>query len=403
MRNTRTSIVLLWALVAGAAVLAMGCASEHRAVQSEQALLAQKAKEEKSQQEVFAAAVERLVEAVAARSAGKTEPATLNILAMSGGGDYGAFGAGFLVGWGESADASYHRPEFDAVSGVSTGALLAPYAFVGTDSSCEKVQGFYRNPKPDWVEERGLFFFMPNNPSLMTIPGLQRDIKTAVDDSVIKAMAAQSAKGRVLMISATNLDFGTQHLWDLGEESARSLKTGDPDRVRKILLASAAIPAVFPPVLIDDVAYADGGVTANVLLRLAPKAPNGFIQVWKRQHPELPMPKVRYWVIINNQLHQPPVTVQPQWPKVLSPALATSIRSATLAEVRWLVAEAEYTNVAFGTDIEVRVVAIPDEWRAPVHGDFQKKTMESLTDLGRKLGAEESSWQLWASVAKSKP
>ena len=382
------------------ALLATGCSSQKRAFQTEQTLLTQRAANEKSQREVFFETVERLVDRVAAETADKKEPATINILAMSGGGDKGAFGAGFLVGWGQSTDESYRRPEFDAVTGVSTGALLAPFAFLGTDQSCKAVEDFYRHPKKDWVKSR-LLFFLPTNPSFMTLPGLEREINTAMNDTMIQAMATESAKGRAVIIAATNLDNGTQQFWNLGEEAAQSLKIGDSDRVRRILLASAAIPAVFPPVIIDGAAYADGGVTANVFLRLDPEVPSGFIQVWRRKHPDQPLPKVRYWVIINNQLRQQPKTVQPKWPAVVAPSLDTAVRSATVAEVRWLTAQANYANAAYGTDIEVRVVAIPDEWRAPVPGSFKQETMESMTDLGRKLGAEKSSWQLWTAPKRS--
>lgn len=383
---------------------ATGCSSEKRPVQTEQALLAARAERIESQNAVFVAAIERLVDRVAARSAGQKEPATVNLLAMSGGGDFGAFGAGFLVGWGQSTDAAYRRPEFDAVTGVSTGALLAPFAFLGTEESCGLVEKFYRNPKKDWILSRGLFFFLPSNPSFMTIDGLERELKSAVDDNMVKAIAAEGAKGRLLMVSATDLDQAEQHFWSLGDEAKKATAAGgDPDRVRKILMASAAIPAVFPPVAIDGSAYADGGVSANVFLRLDPESPNGFIRVWQRKHPNLPLPKFHYWIIVNNQIHQPPKTVQPKWPAVIAPSLATAIRSATVAEVRWLTAQALYANAAFGTDIEVRVVAIPDEWRAPVPGDFQKETMESLTDLGRKMGADQTSWKLWAAPRKAAP
>lgn len=373
---------------------ATGCSSQSRTVQTEQSLLTQRAENEIAQREVFDRAVERLVDRVAAETSSTNDPVTVDLLAMSGGGDYGAFGAGFLVGWGQSTDASYRRPQFDAVTGVSTGALLAPFAFLGTDQSCESVEHFYRNPQKDWVTSRWLFF-LPKNPSFMTIPGLEREIGAAVDDTIIRALATESAKGRVLFIAATNLDTGTQHFWNLGAEAAKSIENGDSQRVRKILLASAAIPAIFPPVVIDGTAYADGGVTANVFLRLDPEAPDGFQNVWRRKYPDLPKPKMRYWIIINNQLYQPPKTVQPRWPAVMSPSLGTAIRSATMAEVRWLAAQAKYANAAFDANIEVRVVAIPDEWRPPVPGDFKQETMESLTDLGRKLGAEKSSWQLW--------
>lgn len=321
----------------------------------------------------------------------------MDILALSGGGDYGAFGAGFLVGWGKAADPMMRRPDFDAVSGVSTGALLAPFAYVGTDEACEFVETFYRNPRKDWVEERGLLFFLPSNPSFMTIETLERDIRKAFDKRFVDQIAEQSRKKKVLVISATDLDFGRQKFWDVSAEAESASASGNLDRLHRMLLASAAIPVAFPPVAIDGSLYADGGVTANVFLRLNPHASDGFLQRWTKEHPGKPLPKIRYWVIINNQLKQPPKTIQSKWPAVASPALSSSIRSATIAEVRWLAAEADFVNATWHTDIEVRVVAIPDDWRAPVPGDFMKETMESLSELGRKMGEDPNSWSLWAS------
>jgi hypothetical protein len=84
----------------------------------------------------------------------------------------------------------------------------------------------------------------------------------------------------------------------------------------------------------------------------------------------------------------------------MGPSLATAIRSATLAEVRWLAAQADYVNTKYGTDIEVRVVGIPDSWRPPVEGDFKQETMASLCDLGRKMGADPGSWKVLAAPEK---
>lgn len=322
--------------------------------------------------------------------------ATINILAMSGGGDYGAFGAGFLVGWGSIDDPEWRRPDFDVVTGVSTGALLAPFAFVDTDESCLAVETLYRNPKKDWVEENGLLFFLPSNPSFMTLPGLERDIRAAVNADMIAKMAEQSRAGRVLAISSTDLDLGRQKFWEVGAEAEAAVASGNDDRVHRILLASAAIPAVFPPVELGDEIYGDGGITANVFFRLDTRNPGALFQRWKAAHPATPLPKVRYWIIINNQLQHLAKTVQRRWPSVIGPALEIAIRSATLAEVRWLAAEADYVNARYGTDVEVRVVGIPSDWRPPVEGDFQKENMASLADLGRELGSNPRSWTLWA-------
>jgi hypothetical protein len=326
-------------------------------------------------------------------------PPVFEFLALSGGGDFGAFGAGFLIGWGQTADAKDRRPDFDVVTGVSTGALLAPFAYVGSDEACAYVEDFYRNPKKNWVEERGFLFFLPSNPSFMKNVGLERDIRSAMGRKFIDRMAEQSRNGKVLVISATDLDLGRQKFWSVGHEAERASETGDVDRLQRILMASAAIPAVFPPVEIDGSLYADGGVTANVFLRLDPRSPEAIIPRWKREHADKKFPKVRYWIIINNQLNQAPKTVQQKWPSILGPSLATAIRSATVAEVRWIAAQADYVNAMMGTDIEVRVVSIPDDWRAPVPGDFQKATMESLADLGRKMGADPNSWKVWATPA----
>jgi hypothetical protein len=323
------------------------------------------------------------------------EVPTMNVLAMSGGGDYGAFGAGFLVGWGSVSDPSWHRPDFDIVTGVSTGALLAPFAYLGTDEACLAVESLYRNPKKDWVVENGLLFFLPSNPSFMKIPGLERDLRAVVDGKMIAKMAEQSRAGKLLAISSTDLDLGRQKFWEVGAEAEAAAESGNYDRVQRILLASAAIPAVFPPIEIGDSIYGDGGVTANVFFRLDIRNPSALFPRWKAAHPDKPLPKIRYWVIINNQAAHIPKTVQAKWPEVIGPSLAAAIRSATLAEVRWLAAQADYVNTKYGTDIEIRVVNIPNDWRPPVAGDFEQKTMESLTDLGRKLGSDPKAWTLW--------
>jgi hypothetical protein len=389
--------------LAGACLSGMwGCAEPERRSLSDGELQALSAADAVQSKEAFRNMIGRMMTRVERKVQASTEssPAVLDVLAMSGGGDFGAYGAGFLVGWGMAADPAHRRPDFDAVSGVSTGALLAPFAFLGTDEACRHVEQFYRDPKQDWIKSRGPLFFLPSNPSFMAIRGLERDIRSAVSEEYVQQLAEESKKGKILIISATNLDLGRQHFWDVGGEAEDAVANGRPDRVDRIMMASAAIPAVFPPVELDGALYADGGVTANVFVRLEPHSPDGLIQRWMKAHPGTPLPRVRYWVIINNQLSQAPTTVQRKWPAVMSPSLATAIRSATIAEVRWLAAQADYVNAVYKTDIEVRVTAIPNDWRPKTAGDFLKETMESLSDLGRKMGADPNSWSLWASPSQ---
>ena len=124
---------------------------------------------------------------------------TIDLLVISGGGDWGAFGAGVLKGWWR-VKGPLARPQFDVVTGVSTGALIAPFAFLGDDASIERIVQLYRNPQKDIATSRGWLFFLPNNPSLYVLPGLERELGTAVDRALLERIVAEGAKGRALLV-----------------------------------------------------------------------------------------------------------------------------------------------------------------------------------------------------------
>lgn len=393
-----------WAACAAIGLAVSGCGGAKRPTLTSEQL---QARADEDTAEIVSTTVTTVQKTIGRLTASMAEhggaPPTLNILAMSGGGDFGAFGAGFLVGWGENPDGDFVRPDFDVVTGVSTGAMLAPFAFVGTDKALRTVETFYRNPKKDWIKERGPLFFLPSNPSFATLPGLERDLRATMNAAFIAEMAEASRRGKALGISATDLDLGRQTFWEVGSEAEAAVASGDYDRVNRIMLASAAIPGIFPPVQIGSSMYCDGGVTANILLKLDPRNPNGLIARWKAAHPDKPLPRARYWVIVNNQLKHPAKTVQEKWTEIIGASLGVVIRSATIAEVRWLAAEADYVNAKYGADIEVRVVAIPDDWRPPVEGSFEQGTMNALADLGREMGATSSSWTVWSKPDRAGP
>ncbi len=393
--NISAALAVSPVVALGLSLLLSGCGAATRPELTAEQLREVSAADLADTQEIFRDGIGRLIARVEREGKDGAEP-IIDILALSGGGDYGAFGAGFLTGWGSVPDPAWRRPEFDVVTGVSTGALLAPFAFVGDEKSLSVVEDFYRNPRKDWVRERGALFFLPSNPSFATIPGLERDIRAVMDAQFVANVADRSSDGALLLVSATDLELGRQKYWNVGVEAEKARVSGNETKMEDMMLASAAIPGVFPPRQIGDSVYADGGVSANVLLKLDPRNPAGFVQRWKAAHAGAPLPKVRYWIIINNQSSHQPKTVQIKWPAVVSPSLATAIRSATLAEVRWLSAQADYVNLKYNAKIEVRVVSIPDEWRPPVEGSFVKESMTSLADLGRKLGADPKSWTLWS-------
>jgi hypothetical protein len=191
-----------------------------------------------------------------------------NFLAVSGGSDNGAFGAGLLVGSTAAGD----RPEFKVVTGISTGALTAPFAFLGPAYDAQ-LREVYTGIRPaDVFEARGYLAAVFDDAMADTRP-LFRLISRYADESMLAAIAREHAKGRLLLIGTTNLDVMRPVIWNIGAIAA-SGHPGALDLFRRILLASASVSAAFPPVLIDveiggrrhQEMHVDGGAVAQLFL-----------------------------------------------------------------------------------------------------------------------------------------
>jgi len=189
-------------------------------------------------------------------------------LAVSGGGDNGAFGAGLLNGWTETGK----RPEFKLVTGISTGALIAPFAFLGADYDAGLREG-YTNMTADKVyRAKGITAALFDDAMADTGP-LAQVIARYADQKMLEAIAGEYLKGRLLFIGTTDLDAQRPVLWNIGAIAA-SGHPGALELFRKILRASAAIPGAFPPVMIDveldgrkyQEMHVDGGVIAQLFL-----------------------------------------------------------------------------------------------------------------------------------------
>lgn len=327
-----------------------------------------------------------------ATGAVKTPP-VIDILIVSGGGDWGAFGAGFLKGWlSLPAQHPLAKPEFDVVTGVSTGALIAPFAFLGDAQSTDQIVNLYRNPQPDWVRQRGYLFFLPDNISFAEVPGLEREMRTYVTPEMVRRIAQAGADGRIAAVNTTNLDEGTSRVFDLVDEARRATETGQLNRIHDVMLASAGIPGAFPFRMIDDHLYVDGGVTGNIIYGGRVGEEDSLPALWQKAYPGLPIPKMRYWVIFNNQFRPVPVVTAANWPAVIQRSMDTSTRAATSTALRHLFAIAEISRLKRRAEVEVRIVSIPGDWTPPVAGVFVKQTMNDLADLGEKLGRDPASW-----------
>jgi hypothetical protein len=169
-----------------------------------------------------------------------------HVLALSGGGDNGAFGAGLLVGWTAHGD----RPAFKLVTGVSTGALIAVYAFLGPEYDPLLTEVYTELNPSEVYEERFLPVAAIAQDALSDTGPLYQTISHYFTEEIMRKIALEYEKGRLLAIQTTDLDAGRPVFWNIGAIAA----SGNPqalDLIRHVLLASAAIPAAFPPVLFD--------------------------------------------------------------------------------------------------------------------------------------------------------
>jgi len=190
------------------------------------------------------------------------------VLAISGGGDNGAFGAGVLCGWTVAGD----RPEFELVTGVSTGSLLAPFAFLGAAYDPQLKAVYTTVTADDIYHTRGLLDSIFNDAFADTTP-LFEHISKSFDEAMMKAVAAEYRKGRLLLIASTNLDAQEPSIWNIGA-IADSGHPGALDLIRNVLRASAAVPGFFQPVMIDveidgkkyQELHVDGGAIAQMFL-----------------------------------------------------------------------------------------------------------------------------------------
>lgn len=311
--------------------------------------------------------------AALARLAG---PEPVDLLALSGGGDGGAFGAGVLKGWTGRGD----RPEFDYVTGVSTGAMIAPLAFLGP-SYDDLLRTFYTGTTVADVLLLRPWQLLTGGPAAGDSAPLRARIDAIVTPEMVDAIAAERRKGRLLLIGTTNLDAQRQVIWDIGRIAASS----QPDRVRlirQILLASASIPAAFPPVLIDVQAdgrrfqemHVDGGVTRGVFaypadLRLPPA--NG--------------PR-RMWVIRNSKLAPEPEAVPANALSIAGRSVGTMIMAQSRDDI------AEMRRQAQRDGFDFNVTAVPAALPPAPDMPFDPAYMRTLYRAGLATGGSASGW-----------
>jgi predicted acylesterase/phospholipase RssA len=303
-------------------------------------------------------------------------------LSISGGGANGAFGAGLLKGWSESGT----RPEMWIVTGISTGALIAPYAFLGSDYD-DELEGLYTTlSTKDLVKERSLIAGLTSDALADTQP--MRDLlQKYVDENMIAEIAQEYAKGRRLLIGTTNLDAKRPVIWNIGAIAAAGTDES-AQLIRDVMLASASIPGMFPPVRITvrvgeqeyDELHVDGGVSSQVFLypaQLDLRAAAETVGASDNQS---------VYVIRNSILYPRWSEVDPKLAPVVLTSIDTLIRTQGLGDLYRIYLGAKRDEMPF------RLAYIPGDFDLEPEEDFDPKYMRALFDRAYDLSRNGYDW-----------
>ena len=296
----------------------------------------------------------------------------LNVLSISGGGQNGAFGAGFLAGWSEAG----HRPSFDLVAGVSTGALMATHAFLGTAADDAILEEMYTQvTQKDIYVSRSLFALAFGADSLKDTAPMKRMLAKYITAETLERVAAELEENRILFVGTTNVDYAQTWIWNM----SLIAKAGELELYREVLRASASFPIVFPPVEIDGHLFIDGAARSNIVVA-------GSTGTSRPSPP--PYGPGNYYLIDNGKLTHPP--------EALRRALG-DVAAATIGVMMDTSMQSSLMRSYFGVRVlgyNFKMVGIPDS--VDVGKDplaFDPNQMRAAYDAGLDLGRQADPWK----------
>jgi len=311
------------------------------------------------------------------------------VLALSGQGSRGAFGAGLLGGW----SASGTRPRFQVVTGVSTGALMATFAFLGPEHDDDLRALYTEIPTRGFHRRLGLFSSVSRGGVYGPEP-LRALLEQRVDEHVLAAVAAEHKEGRRLYLGSTNMDTNELLVWDMG-----AIASSDrPDRLERyhdVILASMSTPVTFPPVYIDvevegqqyGQMHFDGAIKAPILLRgFMVEAPRAIEQAGLSPADV----RIEIYAIVNGPLLGDPIFDLPVNPTMRDISEATL--AAMYISARDLSLYRSYI-LARRAGFDFNVAAIPSDFeQTPLPHVFELQKLQKLFDIGYEAAASGYPW-----------
>lgn len=313
--------------------------------------------------------------------------ATYSYLAVSGGGSDGAFGAGLLNGWTKSGT----RPKFKIVTGVSTGSLIAPFAFLGPDYDDEMKQAYTTISADNVMIAHDLLSILWSE-SLSDNAPFREMVSHYVTEKFLDAVAAEHAKGRLLLILTTDLDREQPVIWDMGEIAASK----SPLRVhlfREVLIASASVPTMFPPVMLKvkvngetrDEMHVDGGVFMQSFFVGSSADLKAMV---RKAHPDWAKDSLHSLYIIRNSFVTPIARpVKRSLGDISSRSISGLLKVSGINDLYRM-----YVGVV-GKEFEMRYVAIPADYVPSTDEQFNHAEMVRLFNVGEREGINGIPWR----------
>lgn len=309
----------------------------------------------------------------------KSNDGSLDFLALSGGGAGGSFGAGLLVGLTELED----RPQFEVVTGVSTGALIAPFAFLGSEWDDELQDAFAGETASELLKTEGIGIFY--RPSFFKPEPLRNLVDQYVTDELVSAVATEAEKGRVLLVATTNLDRQLTTYWNMGEIALKR-DARARELFRDILVASASVPGVFPPVMLDVEAngetyqemHVDG--SATVPFFLGPE----LMSLWS--DPIGILDNANLYIIMNGPMKSPSSMTKVNTIEIVSKAFDTMLIFGGRSAI------GEYAALSAQHNMNFSVAFIPPDLAFGGSLDFDQNERERLFQFARTCARQDLIW-----------
>lgn len=309
-----------------------------------------------------------------------------HILILSGGGENGAFGAGLLYGWSKSGK----RPKFKMVTGISTGALIAPMAFLGSEYDDILKRAYTEISSKDIYKTKSIFALFSDESLADTTP-LKNLVKFSVTDEMVKEIGKAHQAGRRLYIGTTHMDADRLVVWNMGKIAA-SGREDAPELFRNIMVASASLPGAFPPVYFDaivdgqkyDEMHVDGGLNAQMIYY---GATMNLVTARKQMLGKTEPQASKLYIIRNGKLSPESKSVGRDIGSIMGRTVTSMTKASGIGDLYRIYTYAQRDGVDFN------YTAIPPDYEWKSDEQFDPVEMNALFELGHDMAMLGIKWK----------